>query len=202
CGRPAFSALRITGGGESLPGRWPWMAATFMNIGGIEEYICGGSLIGPRHILTAAHCTIMNRNISKFNSGSSIHEEVERSHYVMPLCLPPPSARFETFAHMKATVAGWGQTSHDGGISAVLREVQIPVWLNDDCNPYYSVLINSSFVCAGQKEGRGSSYIGDSGGPLMLEYDGRWIQIGIVSFGRIFNYPYVPGVIAIANSIL
>ncbi|KAJ9598268.1 hypothetical protein L9F63_011089, partial [Diploptera punctata] len=33
------------------------------------------------------------------------------SRYVMPLCLPPPSARSDTFAGQKAFMVGWGRTS-------------------------------------------------------------------------------------------
>ncbi|KAJ9587530.1 hypothetical protein L9F63_028215, partial [Diploptera punctata] len=33
---------------------------------------------------------------------------------------------------------------------------------------------------------------GDSGGPLMVKHEGRWIQIGIDSFGPIRESPYMP----------
>ncbi|KAJ9599814.1 hypothetical protein L9F63_009854, partial [Diploptera punctata] len=33
---------------------------------------------------------------------------------------------------------------------------------------------------------------GDSGGPLMLKYNKRWIQIGIVSYKLVCGDPYFP----------
>lgn len=35
---------------------------------------------------------------------------------------------------------------------------------------------------------------GDSGGPLILKKNGRWMQIGIVSFGNKCGEPGYPGV--------
>ncbi|XP_071443129.1 uncharacterized protein [Hetaerina americana] len=46
----------ITYGQRTARGQWPWHAAIYQSKGTDLSYICGGSLIGKRAILTAAHC--------------------------------------------------------------------------------------------------------------------------------------------------
>ncbi|XP_040211901.1 serine protease 33-like isoform X3 [Rana temporaria] len=50
CGSPSVSS-RIVGGTNSLDGEWPWQV--YVTDG---KYICGGSLISPEWVMTAAHC--------------------------------------------------------------------------------------------------------------------------------------------------
>ncbi|KPM09735.1 Trypsin-like serine protease 8, partial [Sarcoptes scabiei] len=42
----------VVGGVESRPNSWPWMVALFRR----NRFICGGSILNQRFILTAAHC--------------------------------------------------------------------------------------------------------------------------------------------------
>ncbi|KAE8621341.1 hypothetical protein XENTR_v10004777 [Xenopus tropicalis] len=54
CGlRPSYtSSARIVGGNVSAVGQWPWQASlVFQGV-----HLCGGSLITPQWIVTAAHC--------------------------------------------------------------------------------------------------------------------------------------------------
>ena len=52
---------RIVGGEETTIGQWPWQVAITANPGifsgnGFERHLCGGSLVTPRLVVTAAHC--------------------------------------------------------------------------------------------------------------------------------------------------
>ncbi|MEM7116960.1 MAG: serine protease [Chloroflexota bacterium] len=52
-------APTIIGGEEATPGAWPWMAALVSadSQDAFNGQFCGGSLIAPTWVLTAAHCT-------------------------------------------------------------------------------------------------------------------------------------------------
>ncbi|CAI9541892.1 unnamed protein product, partial [Staurois parvus] len=54
CGSPLVSS-RIVGGTDSLDGQWPWQVGVVSEELD-REYLCGGSLITPEWVLTAAHC--------------------------------------------------------------------------------------------------------------------------------------------------
>lgn len=61
CGFSNITHHRVVGGVPAEPGAWPWIAALgYQNKADPSQpkWLCGGSLISSRHILTAAHCVV------------------------------------------------------------------------------------------------------------------------------------------------
>jgi secreted trypsin-like serine protease len=58
CGCSANSAIltKIVGGENAASDTWGWAAS--LRYTSTNSHFCGGSIISPSHILTAAHCTI------------------------------------------------------------------------------------------------------------------------------------------------
>jgi trypsin len=95
-----------------------------------------------------------------------------------------------------ATVLGWGATSDGGADSDVLKEAQVPVIADADCDRVEPDFDVATMVCAAfLEEGGTDTCQGDSGGPLLVPApDGGWRQVGITSFGDGCAQPGKPGV--------
>jgi secreted trypsin-like serine protease len=120
---------------------------------------------------------------------------------VKPVCLPNPGSR--QYNGLTATVIGWGSLRENGPQPAILQEVTLPVWTNADCASKYGAAapggIIESMLCAGRATKDSCS--GDSGGPLTVN-DGRWTQVGIVSWGIGCGKGQYPGVYSRVTSFL
>jgi len=134
----------------------------------------------------------VNNDLSIFTLTSPI----TFSSIMAPVCLPAGTS--ETFAGELATVTGWGYTFPGRNPSDTLQEVDITVKTNAACSNSWSAgswPIRDTNICAGDP--RKSSCNGDSGGPLFLAENGRFSQIGVVSWGaRNCGVPGLPGVYA------
>ena len=56
------SLARVINGEDAAPNSWPWQ----ISLQSRGRHICGGSLIRPNWILTAAHCVYRNPNPSGY----------------------------------------------------------------------------------------------------------------------------------------
>ncbi|XP_069946329.1 proclotting enzyme-like isoform X2 [Cherax quadricarinatus] len=103
-------------------------------------------------------------------------------------------------ADFDGLVTGWGLTKEDGQPSKVLLQVSLPFLKVEDCRQRYEgiIPISTKMLCTLHNFSDGvsrDSCKGDSGGPLVSEGpEGRWTQVGIVSFGYGCGRKGYPGV--------
>ena len=72
--------VRIVGGEATSQREWPWQIALFLRAGGREFYTCGGSLIAPNWVLSAAHC--FQAETSKNPDDWTVASNVDKLSYV------------------------------------------------------------------------------------------------------------------------
>ena len=219
---------KIYQGRLSSPGAWPWMAAMFSRLQP-DAFLCGGTVLSPQHILTAAHCVYTRSPVEilirlgehdfrnsteaqsfdvgkitfhpEYNPLTSAHDlaivvlkkAAKFGCHVNNICLPSPTTMF---TNRTAISAGWGKTELGEVFSQVLREIELPIQSEEDCREAFPNIQSDIMMCAGR--GVGDTCQGDSGGPLMIQVDGHWTLLGVVSFGAVCgkNTRKLPGVYA------
>jgi len=120
---------------------------------------------------------------------------VTYTDHISPVCLPSAKSEKLPDPGTSIFVTGWGDTESndlklagDNDDSDLLRQVAVPLQSNEKCKAVYpGKVTGEGEFCAGLDEGGKDSCQGDSGGPAVFQdsaNEGRWKQIGVVSWGE------------------
>ncbi|XP_007484920.1 plasminogen isoform X2 [Monodelphis domestica] len=164
CGKPRVEPHRcpgrIVGGCFAQPHSWPWQISLRTRFG---DHFCGGTLIAPQWVLTAAHCLERSTRPASYKVILGLHNEIPPEPYsqeigvtemfkapyradiaLLKLSRPAtindkvipaclPSGDFVVPDRTLCHVTGWGETQ---GTSprGQLKQASLPVVANDVCN--------------------------------------------------------------------
>jgi secreted trypsin-like serine protease len=238
---PASAALGIAHGEDADAARSPWMVSLTSDRDERQPVAgrCGGSLIAPRFVLTAAHCLEGLAGDALVVAGrQGVGRPAERSARIARVFRHPgyrlefPFERDDlqqaTATHdiglirLATPIAGatlrlarrserrlvrpgrgarlWGYgpifstpgacSSPPGAVPpcfapGTLHRADVHLLSRRRCGRSYPRALDGTMLCAADLDGsrRAHSCPGDSGSPLAVRAGGRWVQVGVVSWG-------------------
>ncbi|SEG71595.1 Trypsin [Methylobacterium sp. 190mf] len=207
---------RIVGGEPADIKDNPWQVALIFGHAPepVRVQFCGGSLIGSKIVVTAAHCVDRGTKIERVNviANTSFYKNGGERAKVSKIVVhenwnPQTHENDVAVLHLEADikeakpiiladrdikiadgsnlrVTGWGAISEGAQGSEILLTADIPTVSNATCKEAYGNDIKSGMLCAGLRNGGLDSCQGDSGGPGVVLNGGKPTLAAIVSFGE------------------
>merc|ERR1712088_1002845 len=234
CGcAPVSSSDRIVGGNEVNPKyKLPYQVLVSPCNKQGHCFMCGGTILNKRYVVTAAHCLYAGKDLmtlkggskfrvmlgehdhckatSSFVLASAVHKhpkfdinsasvdnditilklskDLTFSDKIKPVCLPTSAT--QDYSGKASTVSGWGGTKAytpmkpvDQPRQCALKEAIVNILKPSDkkCSDFIGDSSSTTQLCAWAK-GKDACQ-GDSGGPLTVAENGKYVLLGVVSFG-------------------
>uniref|UniRef100_A0A1I8MZQ1 Peptidase S1 domain-containing protein n=1 Tax=Musca domestica TaxID=7370 RepID=A0A1I8MZQ1_MUSDO len=217
------SLARIVGGTKTTINNVPYLVQLRQQ----GNFICGGTLVAPRFVVTAAHCVIgirpgqltvvggatrlsqrgVRRAVRKVIRPSSFTmKNLSRDVAVLKLASPMRGSNTRPIAlntaklsrNMSVRVSGWGLTKENSNrVSAQVRTVTVPIISKARCAANYRQLLTLTPTMFCAAAPGKDACTGDSGGPAVC--NGR--LCGVVSFGYGCARSNFPGIYTSIRSV-
>jgi len=230
---PVSSSDRIVGGKEVNPKyKLPYQVLVSPCNKQGQCFMCGGTILNKRYVVTAAHCLYAGKDLmtlkggskfrvllgehdhckatSSFVLASAVHKhpkfdpnspagdndiailklskDLTFSDKIKPVCLPTSATK--DYSGKASTVSGWGGTKAyvplkpvDQPRQCALKEAIVNILKTSDkkCSNFIGDGSSTTKLCAWAK-GKDACQ-GDSGGPLTVAENGKYVLLGVVSYG-------------------
>ncbi|KAK4872347.1 hypothetical protein RN001_014376 [Aquatica leii] len=154
---------KIVGGGMAATGEFPYQISLRIN----GKHACGGSILNPNTILTAAHCIVSGPESMQVVTGTNLisgdgdvynvrsvttHEDYNAAKFTNDIALLHLSSNIKyndlvqpigldssvVGANVKCVLSGWGLTSYPGSASTDLRYIRLKTISNKACAEKHS----------------------------------------------------------------
>jgi len=159
CGKPEVQGSRVISGDDAVPNSWPWQVRLFKN----KRGICGGTLVHPRWVITAAHCISRGTFTIRVGDHDLLKKEGTESEYKISKVIVHPGwdrrslnndiamlkvsrpvifTREVSSACLPETdvkpgaecyITGWGKIQHPGRGHNILQQAMLPVVDSKTC---------------------------------------------------------------------